>query len=281
MSRHQAWTIAPVLAETVRIVGSVFRGVVPECPWRPALAAVACIPLLWGPAPHRLTAAALPTPPSEPLHSLLACPSLLRLIHLYPIPPRRSLHEAPRGEASSPAPSPLTIQPCIHPAGSRRGSCCVLRAAEDALQVMATGAANRKFAETAANRISSRSHCVFTLSVECTTTLESGLTRVTSGRLHIVDLAGSERSKVARTAGRTLAEANDINQSLSALGRVISKVPPRSSTPAIACLAQPLHNFPVTPLVKCATGLYVFALAVTARTGQTIHQGSRPRQGFG
>lgn len=90
--------------------------------------------------------------------------------------------------------------------------------------MMATGAANRKFAETASNRISSRSHCVFTVAVECTTTLDSGVARVTSGRLHIVDLAGSERSKVARTAGRTLAEANDINQSLSALGRVISKV---------------------------------------------------------
>lgn len=94
--------------------------------------------------------------------------------------------------------------------------------------MMATGAANRKFAETAANRVSSRSHCVFTIAVECTTTLESGLARVTSGRLHIVDLAGSERSKAARTAGRTLAEANEINQSLSALGRVISKVRPRS-----------------------------------------------------
>lgn len=100
--------------------------------------------------------------------------------------------------------------------------------------MMATGAANRKFAETASNRISSRSHCVFTVAVECTTTLDSGLARVMSGRLHIVDLAGSERNKVARTAGRTLAEANDINQSLSALGRVISKVR-AGHAPAVCC----------------------------------------------
>ena len=44
------------------------------------------------------------------------------------------------------------------------------------------------------------------------------------GTLHIVDLASSERVKISGATGTALTEANEINVSLTALGRVISKV---------------------------------------------------------
>jgi kinesin family protein 3/17 len=43
------------------------------------------------------------------------------------------------------------------------------------------------------NKDSSRSHCLFTVHVECQTSEEKGKDRVTAGKLNLVDLAGSER----------------------------------------------------------------------------------------
>lgn len=42
------------------------------------------------------------------------------------------------------------------------------------------------------------------------------------GKLNLVDLAGSERARVTGATGKRLEECKKINQSLSALGNVIS-----------------------------------------------------------
>lgn len=71
------------------------------------------------------------------------------------------------------------------------------------------------------NQDSSRSHSIFTITVECTGgTLTHDHVRV--GKLNLVDLAGSERQSKTGATGNRLIEAKNINFSLSALGNVIS-----------------------------------------------------------
>lgn len=101
-----------------------------------------------------------------------------------------------------------------------------MRAAEDALKLVAQGAANRRVGETKMNEASSRSHSVFTMKVECQSSTESGLVHTQFGTLHMVDLAGSERVKISGADGAALTEASEINKSLTVLARVISKARP-------------------------------------------------------
>ena len=79
---------------------------------------------------------------------------------------------------------------------------------------------NRRVASTSMNRESSRSHAVFTVSVQ-SKEKKGGISNIKVSRLHLVDLAGSERQKDTRTEGVRLKEAGNINRSLSALGNVI------------------------------------------------------------
>jgi Kinesin motor domain len=70
------------------------------------------------------------------------------------------------------------------------------------------------------NQESSRSHSIFTITIECTGEVTCDHVRV--GKLNLVDLAGSERQSKTAATGDRLQEAKNINLSLSALGNVIS-----------------------------------------------------------
>ena len=50
----------------------------------------------------------------------------------------------------------------------------------------------------------------------------NGSKQIKVGKLNLVDLAGSERVRVTGATGKRLEECKKINQSLSALGNVIS-----------------------------------------------------------
>ena len=69
------------------------------------------------------------------------------------------------------------------------------------------------------NDESSRSHLIFSIIIDVVNKRDG---RKTSGKLSFIDLAGSESSKKTGTDKEGQAEANAINQSLSALGNVIS-----------------------------------------------------------
>lgn len=59
---------------------------------------------------------------------------------------------------------------------------------------MTLGTHNRSVGETAMNKESSRSHCMFTVYIECQINdTKGGKPRFTLGKLNLVDLAGSER----------------------------------------------------------------------------------------
>nr|AMS24235.1 kinesin 12-Ia protein [Marsilea vestita] len=90
----------------------------------------------------------------------------------------------------------------------------------DVIRLLLQGAANRKVAATNMNRESSRSHSVFTCTIESKWTSQS-ISSGRFGRLNLVDLAGSERQKTSGAEGERLKEAANINKSLSTLGLVI------------------------------------------------------------
>lgn len=72
------------------------------------------------------------------------------------------------------------------------------------------------------NAQSSRSHAIFSVTIECSEKGIDGNQHVRMGKLHLVDLAGSERQTKTGATGQRLKEATKINLSLSTLGNVIS-----------------------------------------------------------
>ncbi|XP_043823058.1 kinesin-like protein KIF15 [Dromiciops gliroides] len=97
----------------------------------------------------------------------------------------------------------------------------VVTSAAEAYQVLSGGWRNRRVAATSMNRESSRSHAVFTITVE-SMEKNKDVVNIRSSQLNLVDLAGSERQKDTHTEGLRLKEAGNINRSLSCLGQVIT-----------------------------------------------------------
>ena len=92
----------------------------------------------------------------------------------------------------------------------------------EVLELIHRAGERRKVGETKMNARSSRSHCIFTLSVHSKTRLDDGAMIESSGKLHLVDLAGSECAKACGASSEARErERKNINQSLLTLGRVI------------------------------------------------------------
>jgi Kinesin motor domain len=93
---------------------------------------------------------------------------------------------------------------------------------ENALEYLDRGNMTRTTAETLMNAASSRSHAIFTLSIElyeycgAVESTESGETQgggsLITSKIHLVDLAGSERVKKTGADGMRLKESVGINQ---------------------------------------------------------------------
>uniref|UniRef100_F7H4T3 Kinesin-like protein KIF15 n=1 Tax=Callithrix jacchus TaxID=9483 RepID=F7H4T3_CALJA len=97
----------------------------------------------------------------------------------------------------------------------------VVTSAAEAYQVLSGGWRNRRVASTSMNRESSRSHAVFTITVE-SMEKTNDIVNIRTSLLNLVDLAGSERQKDTHAEGMRLKEAGNINRSLSCLGQVIT-----------------------------------------------------------
>nr|XP_021530031.1 kinesin-like protein KIF7 [Aotus nancymaae] len=98
---------------------------------------------------------------------------------------------------------------------------------DEVLSLLEMGNAARHTGATHLNRLSSRSHTVFTATLEQRGRTPSRLPRPAAGQLlvskfHFVDLAGSERVLKTGSTGERLKESIQINSSLLALGNVIS-----------------------------------------------------------
>ncbi|EOA22783.1 hypothetical protein CARUB_v10003499mg [Capsella rubella] len=96
-----------------------------------------------------------------------------------------------------------------------------------ALSLIAAGEEHRHIGSTSFNLLSSRSHTMFTLTIESSPlgdNNEGGAVHLS--QLNLIDLAGSESSKAA-TSGLRRKEGSYINKSLLTLGTVISKLTDR------------------------------------------------------
>ncbi|XP_075248728.1 kinesin-like protein KIF3A isoform X2 [Convolutriloba macropyga] len=94
--------------------------------------------------------------------------------------------------------------------------------ADDMDRIMTLGNKNRVVGATNMNEHSSRSHAIFSSTIECSEMGPDGQQHVKVGKLHLVDLAGSERQSKTGATGERLKEATKINLSLATLGNVIS-----------------------------------------------------------
>lgn len=124
----------------------------------------------------------------------------------------------------------------------------VVNNADDLDKTMTLGNKNRSVGATNMNERSSRSHAIFTITVECSEKGPDGQNHVRMGKLHLVDLAGSERQAKTGATGQRLKEATQINLSLSTLGNVISALVDGKSTHI------PYRNSKLTRLLQDSLG---------------------------
>ncbi|XP_068181352.1 kinesin-like protein KIF3A [Antennarius striatus] len=120
--------------------------------------------------------------------------------------------------------------------------------ADDMDRIMTMGHKNRSVGATNMNEHSSRSHAIFTITIECSEKGVDGNQHVRMGKLHLVDLAGSERQGKTGATGQRLKEATKINLSLSTLGNVISALVDGKSTHV------PYRNSKLTRLLQDSLG---------------------------
>uniref|UniRef100_A0A7S2RC50 Uncharacterized protein n=1 Tax=Rhizochromulina marina TaxID=1034831 RepID=A0A7S2RC50_9STRA len=104
---------------------------------------------------------------------------------------------------------------------------------DETMHLLDTGTSNRTVAATRYNTESSRSHSVFEMSVQQKyrdpTTGEEMQSKT---KIALIDLAGSERSDRVGSTGKTLKEGNNINKSLTVLGRCIKALVEIAKNPA-------------------------------------------------
>ncbi|NP_001084268.1 kinesin family member 3A L homeolog [Xenopus laevis] len=124
----------------------------------------------------------------------------------------------------------------------------VVNNADDMDRIMTLGHKNRSVGATNMNEHSSRSHAIFTITIECSEKGADGNIHVRMGKLHLVDLAGSERQAKTGATGQRLKEATKINLSLSTLGNVISALVDGKSTHV------PYRNSKLTRLLQDSLG---------------------------
>ena len=98
------------------------------------------------------------------------------------------------------------------------------------------------------NEFSSRSHTIFSITLERSEIGVDKKQHLRMGKLHLVDLAGSERQSKTGATGDRFQEAVKINLSLSTLGNVISALVDGKSTHI------PYRNSKLTRLLQDSLG---------------------------
>jgi kinesin family protein 5 len=98
---------------------------------------------------------------------------------------------------------------------------------EEVMNLMKQGLENRVIGSTNMNQQSSRSHSIFSLTINQMNNRDF-ISR--TGKLYLIDLAGSEKVAKTSSAGLRLEEAKNINKSLTLLGLVIYSLTDGKST---------------------------------------------------
>uniref|UniRef100_A0A8R7PD20 Kinesin-like protein n=1 Tax=Triticum urartu TaxID=4572 RepID=A0A8R7PD20_TRIUA len=133
-------------------------------------------------------------------------------------------------KAAAPARVPIQIRETANGSITLAGVTeAEVKSKEEMALHLARGSLSRATGSTNMNSQSSRSHAIFTISIEQKRTSSSASEKSTSNeydilssKFHLVDLAGSERAKRTGADGLRLKEGIHINRGLLALGNVIS-----------------------------------------------------------
>jgi kinesin family member 11 len=96
--------------------------------------------------------------------------------------------------------------------------------AQEIYSILDNAREKRHTAETQMNMNSSRSHCVFSITIRMKESTPAGEDLIKVGKLNLVDLAGSENIGRSGAVTQRAKEAGLINQSLLTLGRVITSL---------------------------------------------------------
>eukprot|EP00850_Spirogloea_muscicola_P015355 SM000117S25475 [mRNA] locus=s117:507:4208:- [translate_table: standard] len=131
-------------------------------------------------------------------------------------------------------------------------------------KLLQAGIINRAVAATDMNEESSRSHCVYMVTIQ-QESIDDRSVRV--GKLHFVDLAGSEKVVKSSANGHLVDEAKTINKSLSALGNVINALTDGrklSDLPALLLLSQQLQ--------RCRDTLHFAIWAAEVKNEPTVNE---------
>ncbi|XP_036603927.1 kinesin-like protein KIF12 isoform X2 [Trichosurus vulpecula] len=133
---------------------------------------------------------------------------------------------------------------------------------EEVMELLLEGLRRRRSSAHSLNEVSSRSHALFTINIQCPTGSPSRPKKQTFGKLCFVDLAGSEKVAATRSRGELMLEASNINRSLLALGHCISllldprqkknHIPYRDSK-LTRLLADSLGGNGITLMVACVS----------------------------
>lgn len=130
------------------------------------------------------------------------------------------------------------------------------QSAEEALKLFKFGSQNKILASHQLNEFSSRSHGIFSLTVETQDIKQ--LMNVTVSRLQLVDLAGSEKHSLVQTEGIHAKESIDINKSLLVLRRVITSLTDKKSDQQFV----PYRESKLTQLLKQCLGGNSYTLMI-------------------
>lgn len=139
------------------------------------------------------------------------------------------------------------------------------------------GDKHRAFGATKMNQRSSRSHTIFTITIETVAGAENPKTStVRVGKFHLIDLAGSERQNKTGTTGTRLKEAAKINLSLTSLSLVIAAltdpkatfVPYRNSK-LTRILSDSLGGNSKTLLIACIGKFFLKTLSLVGNFFRT------------
>jgi len=98
---------------------------------------------------------------------------------------------------------------------------------QELMDLIEAGSVNRVMGRTNMNEQSSRSHCIFMITVSQQNLVDG---RSKTGKMYLVDLAGSEKVQKTGSDGMRLEEAKLINKSLTTLGMVINALTDGRST---------------------------------------------------
>ena len=124
----------------------------------------------------------------------------------------------------------------------------------EAVNVLNTGTMNRTTAATLMNCTSSRSHAVFTVTLQQTTRSTEGVDVTSTSRFTFVDLAGSERMKKTGAEGNRAKEGIKINEGLLALGNVINALADEERLARGDKIHVPYRQSKLTRLLQDALG---------------------------